>query len=102
MWSPPALGGEAVAQGGAEGGLCLAWGAHTYLCGDTILKHGTEEQERKYIPKIASGEWVGAMGLTEPERDPTPSRWAPRRFGRGIHIPSTAPRCSSPTGRSPT
>jgi alkylation response protein AidB-like acyl-CoA dehydrogenase len=60
------LAGEAVAQGGAEGGLCLAWGAHTYLCGDTILKHGTEEQKRKYVPKIASGEWVGAMGLTEP------------------------------------
>ena len=60
------LAGEAVAQGGAEGGLCLAWGAHTYLCGDTILKHGNEEQRRKYIPKIASGEWVGAFGLTEP------------------------------------
>ena len=60
------LAGEAVAQGGAEGGLCLAWGAHTYLCGDTILKHGNEEQRKKYIPKIASGEWVGAFGLTEP------------------------------------
>jgi len=60
------LAGEAVAQGGAEGGLCLSWGAHTYLCGDTILTHGTEEQKRKYVPKIASGEWVGAMGLTEP------------------------------------
>jgi len=60
------LAGEAVAHGGAEGGLCLAWGAHTYLCGDTILVHGNEEQKRKYVPKLASGEWVGAMGLTEP------------------------------------
>jgi len=60
------LAGEAVAYGGAEGGLCLAWGAHTYLCGDTILVHGNEEQKRKYVPKLASGEWVGAMGLTEP------------------------------------
>ena len=60
------LAAEAVAQGGAEGGLCLAWGAHTYLCGDTILKHGNEEQRSKYMPKIASGEWVGAFGLTEP------------------------------------
>jgi hypothetical protein len=60
------LAGEAVAQGGAEGGLCLAWGAHTYLCGDTILKHGSEEQKRKYLPQLASGEWVGAFGLTEP------------------------------------
>jgi len=60
------LAGEAVAQGGAEGGLCLAWGAHTYLCGDTILVHGNDEQKKKYIPKISSGEWVGAFGLTEP------------------------------------
>jgi butyryl-CoA dehydrogenase len=60
------LAGEAVAKGGAEGGLCLAWGAHTYLCGDTILRHGTEEQKKKYVPNLASGEWVGAMGLTEP------------------------------------
>jgi hypothetical protein len=60
------LAGEAVAQGGAEGGLCLAWGAHTYLCGDTILRHGTEAHKKKYVPKLASGEWVGALGLTEP------------------------------------
>jgi butyryl-CoA dehydrogenase len=60
------LAGEAAGQGGAEGGLCLAWGAHTYLCGDTILRHGTEEQKQKYLPKLATGEWVGAMGLTEP------------------------------------
>jgi butyryl-CoA dehydrogenase len=60
------LAGEAVAKGGAEGGLCLAWGAHTYLCGDTIVRHGTEEQKKKYVPPLASGEWVGAMGLTEP------------------------------------
>jgi alkylation response protein AidB-like acyl-CoA dehydrogenase len=60
------LAGEAVAYGGAEGGLCLAWGAHTYLCGDTILVHGNDEQKRKYVPQLASGEWIGAMGLTEP------------------------------------
>jgi butyryl-CoA dehydrogenase len=60
------LAGEAVAKGGAEGGLCLAWGAHTYLCGDTIVRHGTEDQKKKYVPPLASGEWVGAMGLTEP------------------------------------
>jgi alkylation response protein AidB-like acyl-CoA dehydrogenase len=44
----------------------LALGAHTYLCGDTILQYGTEEQKRRYLPKLASGEWIGCMGLTEP------------------------------------
>lgn len=61
------LAGEAMGRGGAEGGLLLSWGAHTYLCGDTIYKNGNEEQKKKYLPKIASGEWVGAMGLTEPD-----------------------------------
>ncbi|GAB4295619.1 MAG: acyl-CoA dehydrogenase AcdA [Myxococcota bacterium] len=60
------LAGEALGEGGADGGLTLSMGAHTYLCGDTILRHGTEAQKEKYLPKLATGEWVGCMGLTEP------------------------------------
>ncbi|MBP5401256.1 MAG: acyl-CoA dehydrogenase [Bacteroidales bacterium] len=40
--------------------------AHTSLCMAPILEHGTEEQKMKYLPKLASGEWIGAFGLTEP------------------------------------
>ena len=40
--------------------------AHTSLCMAPILEHGTEEQKQKYLPKLASGEWIGAFGLTEP------------------------------------
>ena len=40
--------------------------AHTSLCLAPIFEHGTEEQKRKYLPKLASGEWIGAFGLTEP------------------------------------
>jgi len=40
--------------------------AHTSLCAEPILMFGTEEQKQKYLPKLASGEWVGAFGLTEP------------------------------------
>ncbi len=40
--------------------------AHTSLCVAPILEHGTEEQKQKYLPKLASGEWIGAFGLTEP------------------------------------
>ncbi len=39
--------------------------AHTSLCCAPIMEHGTEEQKRKYLPKLASGEWIGAFGLTE-------------------------------------
>lgn len=40
--------------------------AHTSLCAAPILENGTEEQKRKYLPKLCSGEWLGAFGLTEP------------------------------------
>jgi butyryl-CoA dehydrogenase len=60
------LAAEALGEAGVDGGLTLSYGAHTYLCADTIFRHGTDEQRRMYIPKLASGEWVGCMGLTEP------------------------------------
>lgn len=60
------LAAEALGEAGVDGGLTLSFGAHTYLCADTIYSHGTDEQRRTYIPKLASGEWVGCMGLTEP------------------------------------
>ncbi len=60
------LAAEALGEAGVDGGLTLSYGAHTYLCADTIFSHGTEIQKRKYIPRLASGEWIGCMGLTEP------------------------------------
>ena len=40
--------------------------AHVSLCVAPILEFGTEEQKAKYLPKLASGEYLGAFGLTEP------------------------------------
>ena len=40
--------------------------AHTSLCVAPIYENGTEEQKMKYMPKLCSGEWLGAFGLTEP------------------------------------
>ena len=40
--------------------------AHTSLCVAPILENGTEEQKQYYLPTLASGEWLGAFGLTEP------------------------------------
>jgi len=60
------LAGEALGEAGVDGGLTLAYGAHTFLCADTILSHGSQEQKQRYLPKLASGQWIGCMGLTEP------------------------------------
>ncbi len=40
--------------------------AHTSLCCNPIFEYGTEAQKRYYLPKLCSGEWLGAFGLTEP------------------------------------
>ncbi len=40
--------------------------AHTSLCCNPIFEYGTEAQKQTYLPKLCSGEWLGAFGLTEP------------------------------------
>ncbi len=45
----------------------VAFSAHTGIGTLPILYYGTEEQKKKYLPKLASGEWIGAYALTEPE-----------------------------------
>lgn len=47
------------------GSIGLSVAAHNSLCTNHILQFGTEEQKQKYLPKLASGEWIGAWGLTE-------------------------------------
>ncbi len=48
------------------GGFGLSVAAHNSLCTGHILQHGSEEQKQKFLPKLASGEHIGAWGLTEP------------------------------------
>ena len=47
--------------------VALIIAAHTSLCTNHIFLAGNPEQHRKYIPKLASGEWIGCWSLTEPE-----------------------------------
>src|SRR5246127_2069571 len=49
-----------------DGSVGITVAAHTSLCSNHIFIAGNEEQKQKYIPKLASGEWLGAWGLTEP------------------------------------
>jgi alkylation response protein AidB-like acyl-CoA dehydrogenase len=47
------------------GSIGLSVAAHNSLCTGHILQFGNEEQKKKYLPKLASGQWIGAWGLTE-------------------------------------
>jgi alkylation response protein AidB-like acyl-CoA dehydrogenase len=58
---------EALAMGGKDAGLGLSLGAHLVIGSKPIDLHGTEEQKQRYLPKLASGEWIGAFGITEPD-----------------------------------
>lgn len=48
------------------GAIGLSVAAHNSLCTGHILQFGSEEQKQRYLPKLASAEWIGAWGLTEP------------------------------------
>jgi len=49
-----------------DGSIGLSVAAHNSLCTGHILQFANEEQKKKYLPKLASGQWIGAWGLTEP------------------------------------
>jgi alkylation response protein AidB-like acyl-CoA dehydrogenase len=50
-----------------DGSVGIIVAAHTSLCANHIYKCGSEEQRQNYVPKLASGEWLGCWSLTEPE-----------------------------------
>jgi isovaleryl-CoA dehydrogenase len=75
--APPAFGGagmdlfsagmvaEAFGYWNANAGFI--WGPHENLCLNNLLRNGTDEQKRRHLPRLCSGEWVGALALTEPD-----------------------------------
>ncbi|KAM3961617.1 isovaleryl coenzyme A dehydrogenase [Aphomia sociella] len=50
----------------ASGGIALSYGAHSNLCVNQINRNGTPEQKSKYLPKLCSGEHIGALAMSEP------------------------------------
>jgi len=73
---PPELGGAGMGYveyvtaieelSRVDGSVGIIVAAHTSLCSNHIFLAGDDAQKKKYIPKLATGEWIGAWGLTEP------------------------------------
>lgn len=55
---------EEISRGSAS--IALSYGAHSNLCVNQIFSNGTEAQKRKYLPKLISGEHIGALAMSEP------------------------------------
>jgi isovaleryl-CoA dehydrogenase len=50
----------------ASGSIGLSYGAHSNLCVQNLYNNASPEQKAKYLPKLCSGEWVGALAMSEP------------------------------------
>jgi len=50
----------------ASASVGLSYGVHANLCVNQLFRFGSEEQKRKYLPRLLSGEWVGALAMSEP------------------------------------
>src|SRR5262249_52603842 len=55
---------EGVSRGSASIGL--SYGAHSNLCINQVRRNGSDQQKRRYLPKLISGEHVGALAMSEP------------------------------------
>ncbi|MCE2683183.1 MAG: acyl-CoA dehydrogenase family protein [Flavobacteriia bacterium] len=67
------------------GGVGLSVAAHNSLCTGHIYYHGSEEQKQKYLPKLTSGEFIGAWGLTEPNTGSDAMRMKTTAVKEGDH-----------------
>ena len=87
-----------------DGSVGIIVAAHTSLCSNHIYKMGSEEQRRKYIPKLASGEWLGCWSLTEPEAgsDAAGTRTKAVRDGDEWVLNGCAKTFTSPMRTTPT
>ncbi|HEX5166012.1 MAG TPA: acyl-CoA dehydrogenase family protein [Thermomicrobiales bacterium] len=63
---PKAVGTAVVEELAPTGGFAVTYAAHTTIGTLPLVYFGTDEQKRRYLPRLASGEWVGAYALTEP------------------------------------
>ena len=57
---------EALGLAGVDGGMVMSLSAHTILCGVPLMTFGTEDQKKRYLTKLATGEMIGCFAITEP------------------------------------
>ncbi len=80
-----------------DGSVGIIVAAHTSLCSNHIFLAGTEEQKKKYVSRLATGEYIGAWGLTEPSSgsDAGSARMAAVRRGNSWVLNGTKTFCTN-------
>jgi len=80
---------EEVSRG--AGGIGLSYGAHSNLCVNQINRNGTHEQKQRFLPRLISGEHIGALAMSEPNAgsDVVSMRLKAERVGDGYRLNGT-------------
>ena len=80
-----------------DGSVGIIVAAHTSLCSNHIFLAGNESQKKKYVSKLATGEFIGAWGLTEPSSgsDASSARMTARRKGKDWVLNGTKTFCTN-------
>ena len=80
----------------ASASIGLSYGAHSNLCINQIHRHGTEAQKQRYLPKLVSGEYVGALAMSEPNAGSDVVSMTLRADQKGDHYVLNGSKCGSP------
>ena len=86
----------------ASASVGLSYGAHSNLCVNQINRNGSEEQKRKYLPRLISGEHVGALAMSEPGAGSDVISMKLKAEDKGGYYLLNGRRCGSPTAPTPT
>ena len=86
----------------ASASVGLSYGAHSNLCVNQIRRNGTEDQKRRYLPKLISGEHVGALAMSEAEAGSDVVSMKLRADRRGDRYVLNGTSSGSPTPRADT
>jgi len=72
----------------AAGGIALSYGAHSNLCVNQIVRHGSEKQKEKYLPKLIDGTHIGALAMSESSAgsDVVSMRLQAKKNGSGCYL----------------
>lgn len=84
---------EAFGRGAPDMGLVFSALAHLFACAMPIVEHGDEEMRREILPRLSSGEWVGANAITEEEAGSDATRLATRAEKAGEDYVLTGEKC---------
>jgi alkylation response protein AidB-like acyl-CoA dehydrogenase len=82
------------------GAIGLSVAAHNSLCTGHILSFGNEQQKKQYLPRLATGEWLGAWGLTEPNTGSDAGNMQCTAVQQGDHWVINGTKCWITHGRS--